>query len=331
MRGPDAEARRADFEAWLDEGALHREAYNRIAETFSLGKALKNADFSAHNPARAPAVPKGTIGRMALIAALLAFAAVGAVMIWAVLTPNQAFRPGSTLAQGNGEVPQQRLATRFGEIRQFRLADGSIATLDTDSLLLASFSIERRDLTLVRGRARFAVAHETRPFLVAAGGGSVKAVGTVFDVGLTVGGRVDVRLLKGAIEVAVESRTNRGEPVRRLVTGQALSFGGSAQPRISILGKTGDANWPAGLRDFDGVRVADVIADANRYASVPLRVATPDIANARISGTFRVDESVTLAANIADVLGLAQVTDADGIALVRTCPPSTEKNCRPPS
>jgi transmembrane sensor len=192
-------------------------------------------------------------------------------------------------------------------------------------------SDERRDLTLERGRARFAVAHETRPFFVAAGGGSVKAVGTVFDVGLTGTGRVDVRLLKGAIEVDVSSRDSGGPQVRRLVAGQALTFGGSAQPHLSALARSGDANWPAGLRDFDGVRVADVIADANRYASVPLRAATPDIANARISGTFRVDESTALAANIAEVLGLAQVTDAGGIELVRACPPSTEKNCRPPS
>lgn len=41
MRGPEAEACRVDFEAWLARDVSHRAAYNRIAETFSLGKRLK--------------------------------------------------------------------------------------------------------------------------------------------------------------------------------------------------------------------------------------------------------------------------------------------------
>ena len=32
MRGPDAEASRDEFEAWLARGALHRSAYNRAAD-----------------------------------------------------------------------------------------------------------------------------------------------------------------------------------------------------------------------------------------------------------------------------------------------------------
>lgn len=60
MRGPDAEVRRAEFEAWLERQAIHREAYNRIAETFSLGKALKGADLVAllAEPAPIPAKTK---------------------------------------------------------------------------------------------------------------------------------------------------------------------------------------------------------------------------------------------------------------------------------
>ena len=40
MRGPDAEASRDEFEAWLARGALHRRAYNRAAEIFAMGKVL---------------------------------------------------------------------------------------------------------------------------------------------------------------------------------------------------------------------------------------------------------------------------------------------------
>lgn len=328
MRGPDAELRRADFEAWLDAQAIHREAYNRIAETFSLGKALKGVEQEAPLPEAAPAQePSGS--RRAWAAALLLIAAAAAAMIWGAVRQNQAFAPRPQLAAAS--APTQRLATRIGEIRDFRLADGSLATLDTDSLVLVAFRGGSRDLTLLRGRARFSVAHETRPFLVSAGGGTVKAVGTLFDVKLGSGGRVDVRLLTGVILVDMSGRTAGGGQVRRLDPGQALSFGGSAQPALSSLGRPSDANWPSGVRDFDSVRVADVIQDANRYAKVPLRAATADIADTRISGAFRVDDSAALGANIAEVLGLAELSDESGITLMRECPPGPQRNCKAPS
>lgn len=329
MRGPDAEARRGEFEAWLDAHAIHREAYNRIAETFSLGKALKGTGLDEQVSEPAPPSGEGKAARRAWAAALLLITAVTAAMIWAVMRQNQAFAPATQVAVMG--APEQRLATQIGEIRQFRLADGSVATLDTDSLLLVSLRGGSRDLTLIKGRARFSVAHEKRPFFVTAGGGRVKAVGTVFDVSLGSGGRVDVRLLKGVVLVDVTGRAALGGQVRRLDPGQALTFGGAAEPALSSSGRPSDANWPSGLRDFDGVRVADVIQDANRYATRPLRAATSDIGETRISGAFRIDDSAALAANIADVLGLAELSDGSGITLMRECPPEPQKNCKAPS
>lgn len=329
MRGPEADSLRAEFEAWLEKEAIHREAYNRIAETFSLGKALKGADRWVPRAEPAPPAAKANVPRRAWAAALLLIAAAAAVMIWGAVRQNQAFAPRPQLAGASAEP--QRFATRVGEIRDFRLADGSIATLDTDSLLLAAYGAGSRDLTLVKGRARFSVAHEKRPFLVSAGGGTVKAVGTLFDVRLAAGGRVDVRLLKGVVLVDMKDRAALGGQVRRLAPGQALSFGGSLQPALSSLGRPSDANWPSGVRNFDSVRVADVIQDANRYAKVPLRAATSDIADTRISGAFRVDDSAALAANIAEVLGLAELSDESGITLMRECPPGSQKNCKAPS
>ena len=40
MRAPDANASRAEFEAWLAQGPEHRVAYNDAAEIFALGKLL---------------------------------------------------------------------------------------------------------------------------------------------------------------------------------------------------------------------------------------------------------------------------------------------------
>jgi transmembrane sensor len=47
MRGPDAYEARPDFEVWLASNALHRDAYNRITEVFSLGKGLNDRPADA--------------------------------------------------------------------------------------------------------------------------------------------------------------------------------------------------------------------------------------------------------------------------------------------
>lgn len=333
MRGPDAEARRAEFEAWLDAQAIHREAYNRIAETFSLGKALKGAGLDEQISEPAPPAGKSKVARPAWAAALLLIAAAAA-MTWGVIRQNQAFAPRPQLAAADSS--KQQLTTRVGEIRKFRMADGSVATLDTDSLILVSYDAGSRDLTLARGRARFEVVHDGRPFVVAAESGSVTAVGTVFDVALGAHGRVDVRLLKGAVDVTTASRSASTVGVSRLSAGEVMSFGGTAAPVLTKMSAMADADWPAGLRSFNGVRLADVLADGNRYGTLSLRTDEPGVADLRISGTFRVDNPRQLASNIAEVLGLVQMAEGNEIVLTRSCRASTKEtsakeNCVPPS
>src|SRR5690606_5459811 len=63
------------------------------------------------------------------------------------------------------------------------LADGSMVTLDSDTRMLARIGSGRRDITLLAGRALFDVAKDPhRPFVVEAGGRTITALGTMFDV-----------------------------------------------------------------------------------------------------------------------------------------------------
>src|SRR3546814_8581176 len=76
------------------------------------------------------------------------------------------------------------------------LEDGSRVTLDTDTILHIAYSPTERGLKLERGRARFDVSYDaSRPFVVFAGGGSITAHGTVFDVAV-VDRHVSVALLR---------------------------------------------------------------------------------------------------------------------------------------
>lgn len=335
MRGPDAETRRAEFEHWLTASGLHREAYNRIAETFSLGKALKHAPPVALNPTRAShhlARPRRRGALTATLAFLLVVAGFGLAY----------YREGAGLFHAGWPADQRSqlaepglgvltLSTKVGEIRAFSLADRSVVTLDTDSQIRVALTGTRRTLALVRGRGRFAVHHDGRPFIVEAGGGRVTAVGTLFDVALESSGRVHVRLLSGAIRVAAAQRISAAPVVRRLGAGDAMSFGGQATAATFHPPSPADADWTKGLRVYDGARLVDVLADANRYATLPLRTASPDLGSLRISGVFRLDDARKLAANIADVLDLSPIVSPEGIVLARRCASPKQENCVPPS
>src|SRR3546814_1264895 len=75
--------------------------------------------------------------------------------------------------------------TVLGERRVVTLADGSTVSLDAASEVRVAYSERARELALVRGQARFDVAHDPRrPFAVQARDQRVVATGTAFNVDL---------------------------------------------------------------------------------------------------------------------------------------------------
>src|SRR5690606_22885018 len=73
--------------------------------------------------------------------------------------------------------------TRLGEQRSFKLDDGSILYLNTQSRARVDYSGAARDVHLIEGEALFIVARDSaRPFRVHAGEATIQAVGTQFNV-----------------------------------------------------------------------------------------------------------------------------------------------------
>ncbi|MBB5986623.1 FecR family protein [Sphingobium lignivorans] len=313
MRGPDADAHRAAFDAWLAQGAAHRSAYNRAAEIFALGKLLAE-------PETAASVRRGRRPRIAALTAGIALLLSAAG--WFALHRSGPDGPAPAVVAGRGN-DTRLLSTVAGERRTIRLADGSVVRLEGDSMVRTGFSADMRQLRLERGSARFEVAHERRPFVVLAGGGSVTARGTIFEVALTGRGHVDVHLLQGAVDVALPGRNseNRPEAVRRLAAGERVSF--VAKPPASGTGLSvpGAANpppspLPSPARDFTGIAVADLVAEANRDAVRPIRLADASLGARRVSGRFRVDDTSLLARRLAALFdGTADSSDPQEIVL----------------
>lgn len=293
MHGPDAPAHEPRFAAWIAGDEAHREAYSRVSEAFSLGKALKPGVWSIASRR------KRLGGRLATIAAILSAGFCG--IIFAV--SQNIFFP---VRHAPAIVMTNRWSTGIGEIRNLALSDGSNVTLDTQSELVVRFETDRRYLRLIRGRARFDVAHERRAFVVQAGDGTVTAHGTIFDVRVE-GPVASVHLLRGAIDVGLPKQNGEAARIRQVRPGEAVAF--DARRGITPVKTSQDTMivqtiWPSSLLEFDNARVGEVVAEANRYSSRQLRVGSPDIAGKRVSGTFRVGDTEQLAGHLASLLGV---------------------------
>lgn len=297
MRSPDAEHCRATLEAWLSQAPEHRVAYNRAAEIFAMGKLLAEggdpaSKVDAPMPARIPAAALASMAACAI--------AIGA---WVAFHPSA--QPPGRFEAVAATSDHRIISTNTGEAEVVRLADSSIVHLGDETVLTTDIGDRQRRFRLLQGRARFDVAHEQRPFIVFAGRGSVTARGTIFEVALVKSGKVEVRLLRGAVDVSLPSPSANARPtIRKLAAGQRVNF--VAQPHATATPPPpADATMrlPGVARDFGAIPVADLIAISNRGAARPIRLADASLAARRVSGRFRTDDTELLARRLGALFG----------------------------
>ncbi|MES2449628.1 MAG: FecR domain-containing protein [Pseudomonadota bacterium] len=302
MRSPDAEDSRVEFEAWLAQAPEHRAAYNRTSEIFAMGKLLAEPD----EPVPVPLPAR----RRRVLAVALAVVAACVIGIGGWMTS----RPPGLAPDQRGAVARstdrRTISTIAGEARVVRLGDGSTVHLGDRTVLDIDIGGRQRSLRLRQGQARFEVAHEPRPFIVFAGGGSVTARGTIFEVALTRMGKVDVRLLQGAVDVALPREASAQPAIRKLAVGEGVSFVARPDVTATPAAPAGvDAVPSAAARDFDATSVAELVALANHGSARPIRLADTSLASERVSGRFRVDDTGLLARRLAGLFGLDVDTD----------------------
>ena len=325
MRGPEAEASREAFEAWLRLGALHRQAYNRASEIFAMGKVLAEDAEHARGGSRLQPQPRSRTGLAWALGMLIILVAAS----WFAIDRSGTIgEQGNSIANGGGTLPPgQILDTASTGPRTVQLADGSTVELAAGSTIEVRLGAAERRIDLRRGRARFRVFHDVRPFIVHAGGSQIVARGTVFDVGFEADRRVTVRLVEGSIDVTYPAQggTSGAAPsTRRLTPGQSLTFeaprDAAAQPAAPAQADAQTAavqppTEPEPARDFDNIALGQIVAEANRASSLPVRLSSTALANRRVSGRFRIDDTELLAERLAILFDLAIDRQPDGILL----------------
>lgn len=274
---------RAAFEQWRAASQTHADAYAEVEQLWTLSHEAIAGDpllaAAGRGALRQPAVRSG---RRWLAPAL----ALAALLVLAVLVlPRWVARHAAPAGT--------EYATLTGQQRTVDLRDGSSMVLDTDSDVVVSYGDDVRRVDLRRGRAQFHVHGDKQwPFVVHANGGTVTAVGTMFQVRLD-GDRTEVTLLEGRLAVA--TLTDHQARHASLVAKQQLEFArsgliGPVQPADMVSAE----GWTQGKLFVHDWRLPALLAEMNRYSATRLEIGDPALRDVRISGVFRTGDQQTL-------------------------------------
>jgi transmembrane sensor len=299
LRDTDAtDADRRRFADWLAADPAHGRAWAETGQLWARMDAvvpvLRQRDaWNEQRRQSAPLLSRRSWLRQAAAAALV----VGGIAGYAVSTDYFA---------------DHRTGT--GERRSLGLADGSTVELDADSVLSVAFSAGQRRVTLHRGRAFFQVTSDAaRPFIVAANGGEVRALGTAFDVKIAPAGVVHVAVSEHAVAVSIG-----GESVQ-LNEGDALEYGSGPHvigpvSRIDIASRLG---WRQNRLFFQEAPLREVVADLERYRPGRIFIADDDLADLPVTGFFHSSQTDAALQTIEATLPVRLTRLTDRLVVIR--------------
>lgn len=179
-------------------------------------------------------------------------------------------------------------STAPGEIRELRLEDGSLLTLNGNTALDWVFVDGQRQVRLYRGEVDFQVAADaTRPFLVAAGPARIRVTGTRFDVNHR-GDDVLLAVTHGQVQASEDG----GSPVPVSARQQVAWRAGQLQSVQAL-----DAQrlaWQRGKLVFRARPLGEVFAELERCQSQRVVFLDAAARELQVTGVFALDDPQAL-------------------------------------
>ena len=293
--GEADQATRAEFETWLHADRNHKRAYRAFEQLYrdldvALPRAGVDLDVMRARTRHPSAARIKALAARPQWAAGLAAAASLVVAFFFMTHERFAPRPEPL------NLPAS--STEIAEISEITLEDGSIITLGAKSVIETEFTAAARRVNLIAGEAFFDVAKDAeRPFYVAANDTFVRVVGTQFDV-KTAGANIHVAVLEGIVEV-IRPRTlpenldadiiARAEAKQVLMAGERLVAARTDRtlPSAQVMARSEAGAWRSGRLAYEDVRLAEIVADLNRYHQRQIRIASPALHDLRMTATFK--------------------------------------------
>ena len=309
--------------AWLNEDPANQAAFDELNHTLSrvvaMGDRFRSSVAEGNSVVVAENVPPSRTERprrkwFVWTAAAAITAAVGLVTL--------------------GQLQKGKLYhTDVGQQMTFTLPDRSTVQMNTDTELLVTFTDDARNIALRRGEAFFEVAHDNnRPFVVEAGLGSIRAVGTGFVVRVD-RDVVEVTVTEGVVELkhASQNAVEFSEPDDRADAVPAAKLGEGY--RVEYDRRVGspavvapedldrDLAWRQGLLVFEDQTLEEVLQEVGRYTETRLIVADSTLAQLRVGGAFRSDDLEALLEFFENGLDISVNRDVPNTVYLTAVPP----------
>jgi len=304
-----APGRAAAFESWRRRDPRHAASVAELEQVLAQldGLAERRAEVNAHFNRVSPSPPPGRATPALALARVMnvrwwwpvAWSGLAAALLLGAFI---GFR-----ALPSTPSPETRYATTTAGSERARLADGSTLELNTASAARVQFTSAERRVELESGEAHFEVAHDTaRPFVVSAGGVTVRAVGTAFNVRY-VSGAVEVTVTEGKVTVGPAS-SSTGATLIAANQRLALPLAPAAAPApviepLAPADVRAVLSWQRRVTDFSDTPLAEVTARFNRHNVLQLVITDPALGSRRIGGMFALD----------DVEAFVRLLERDGI------------------
>jgi transmembrane sensor len=280
-----SESEMTAFMRWLEQDPQHAEVFAELDAAWQeVGRLAVIRPDNDAAPDRDLLAPRSRPRRRT--GSVIAMLAAAATLAMGLFIANQPDRAPPTAE------------TAVGAFQKIDLPDGSVVQLNTDSALDVNFAGNERLVRLIRGEAHFDVAKDpSRPFRVAVGDVSIRAIGTAFNIRLR-GADVEVLVTEG--RVGVESNLPKTRAPSVDLAPLHVSAGRIARVRPAQLAAAEvvevDAThlqralaWQERRIEFDAMPLAEVVQEFNRYNRCQLVITEPSLARKVFTGTFRAD------------------------------------------
>lgn len=206
-------------------------------------------------------------------------AAVAAVVLLCVLS--------ATMLYNSQKSKAQIILAEAGNRNAYEvvLPDGSKVILRKGSTLRYNKDFEVRDVTLT-GEGFFSVTHdEERPFAVAAGNGSIRVLGTKFNVKAVADAPVELFVEEGRVAFAPNSSKYDAKIFSQGQAGILVATPNAEVERTASPGQN-ITSWISGKLVFDHATLDHVLTDLARHFSVPMQVADSSLFACELKADF---------------------------------------------
>lgn len=284
---------RARFERWLAADPRHQEFFDAVVR--GAWRTLAPEPTPPAMRALPPRHQAPTAGRRAAFAWAWRTGLAAAVILGIVVGVR---RSGLLPASSSPAQRERTVATRPGERAQLTLADGTRVTLAPASTIRYSSDATgaERAVTLT-GEAAFVVVHDAaHPFVVRAGGGEVRDVGTTFDVrAYPDDPQLDVVVQDGTVDLRAAG--DRTLPNQRLDRGERGRLTAGGVVRVTTVDPAHYLAWTTGRLVFDETPLEEVVRELTRWYGAQVVIADPTLRARDFTGSFDQEP-------LRDVLGL---------------------------